>query len=247
MKEKPKPEDYIVAMNEKDSYPTSNENRESPSWTEIGSSHKSLNNVVTEAIRKAILHGDFKPGDRLTEVRLAEMFNVSRNPIREALHVLQAEGIVEINPRKGARVPLLSFDEVTEIIELRAELEGMSAKYAADRCTEETRTELQALLEAGNKAYQQKDIAQLQVLNDKFHKLLAEAGKNRFLADFMQSLHERTQWLFSNTTDSRIADTWQEHAAIMEAVLSSDTELSSALAMRHVKDAGKLIIKEIGS
>lgn len=218
---------------------------QSPSWNEIGTSHKSLNNVVTDALRQAILRGEFKPGDRLTEVRLAEMFNVSRNPIREALRVLQAEGIVEINPRKGARVPLLSLEEISEIIELRAELEGMSAKYAARRCTEESRKSLQALLDEGNKAEAANDIESLQDLNKKFHDLLAQAGKNRFLADFMRSLHERTLWLFANATEERITDTWKEHAAILQAVIASDIELSSALAMRHVKEVGKAIIKEL--
>lgn len=214
-------------------------------WTEVGSTHKSLNNVVTEALRKAILHGKFKPGDRLTEVALAEMFNVSRNPIREALRILQAEGIVEINPRKGARVPLLSNEEISEIIELRAELEGMSAKYAAKRCSDEMRESLQGLLDKGNKAYSGNNIKSLQAINNQFHTLLAEAGKNRFLADFMRSLHERTQWLFANKTDNRVQVTWEEHADILNAILSSDAELSSALAIRHVKEAGKVIVAQI--
>ena len=233
-------------MSEKEStYSESTEHGQTPSWTEVGASHKSLNNVVTDALRKAILHGQFKPGDRLREVRLAEMFNVSRNPIREALRILQAEGIVEINPRKGARVPLLSPEEIAEIIELRAELEGMSARYAARRCTDESRKSLQALLDEGNKAESENNAEQLQELNEKFHDMLAQAGKNRFLADFMRSLHERTLWLFANSTEQRINDTWKEHAAILQAVIASDVELSSALSMRHVKEVGKAIIKEL--
>jgi DNA-binding GntR family transcriptional regulator len=230
-------------MNETESNATPAEKRPAPSWAAIGSSHKSLNDAVTDALRQAILHGKFEPGERLTEVRLAEIFKVSRNPVREALRVLQVEGTVEIIPRKGARVPLLSLEEIEEIIELRAELEGMSAKYAAKRCTEETRNFLQALLDDGNKAAEQGNLDVLQDFNIKFHSSFAEMGKNRFLASFTKSLNEKTQWLFANRSEQRVAENWQEHAAILKAVISADAELSSVLAMRHVEELGKEITK----
>ena len=214
---------------------------------DVGRSHKSLNQAVVDALREAIFRGDFKPGDRLTEIKLAEMFNVSRNPIREALRVLNAEGIVEINPRKGARVPLLSLDEIEEIIELRAELEGMSARFAARRCTGEMRATLRSLLADGDVADETCDTERLIELNRRFHDLIAEAGKNRFLATFMRSLHERTLWLFESSTDERVSDTWKEHRAILEAVIGEDAELSSVLAARHVKEVGKTISRNMAS
>lgn len=121
-------------------------------WGQIGRGRQSLNNVVADALRDAILTGQFKPGDRLPEPQLAEMFGVSRNPIREALQVLSNEGLVEISPRKGARVPLMSFGELAETIELRAELEGISARYAARHCHNQTRQTLTKLLEDGDNA-----------------------------------------------------------------------------------------------
>lgn len=210
----------------------------------VGDSHRSLNEVVTDALRHAILHGQFELGERLREARLAEMFNVSRNPIREALRVLEVEGLVEIVPRKGARIPLLSSDEIAEIIEVRAELEGMSARLAATRCTDEARTSLQRLLEEGNRAERENDIELLQEMNDRFHDRLAEVGKNRFLAEFMRSLRERTLWLFKLSGQARIIETWREHAAILQAVMSADPQLSSALAMRHVKEVGKTLTEK---
>ncbi len=210
----------------------------------VGDSHRSLNEVVTDALRHAILHGQFELGERLRESRLAEMFNVSRNPIREALRVLEVEGLVEIVPRKGARIPLLSSDEIAEIIEVRAELEGMSARLAATRCTDEARATLQRLLEEGNRAEQGNDVELLQEMNDRFHDQLAEVGKNRFLAEFMRSLRERTLWLFKLSGQARIIETWREHAAILKAVMSADPQLSSALAMRHVKEVGKTLTEK---
>ncbi len=212
-------------------------------WAGIGSSHKSINMAITETLRAAILSGKFKAGERLTEVGLAKAFDVSRNPVREALRVLEVEGLVEINPRKGARVALLSVDEVQEIIELRAELEGMSAKYAARRCSDEVRANLRQLLEEGNRADATNDIEVLTELNNTFHNQIAVAGKNRFLVGFMKALNEKTQWIFANRPEPNMAGNWKEHAAILEAVIAADDELASVLAKRHVEDIGKEIAK----
>jgi len=193
---------------------------QSDSWANIGSAHKSINIAVTDALRQAILSGHFKPGERLTEVGLAKSFDVSRNPVREALRVLEVEGIVEINPRKGARVTLLSSDEIQEIIELRAELEGMSAKYAALRCSDDVRENLRELLEEGNRADAADDYAVIHKLNQMFHNKIALAGKNRFLVGFMKALNEKTQWIFANRPEHNIGDNWKEHAAILQAIIS---------------------------
>ena len=218
-------------------------NTEPHPWADVGNAYKSINAVITDAVRQAILNGHFKPGQRLTEVGLAKAFNVSRNPVREALLVLEVEGIVEISPRRGARVALLSSDEIQEIIELRAEMEGMSARYAAARCTDEARASLRKLLEEGNQAEKSGDVEILRELNQQFHNQIAMAGKNRFLVGFMKTLQEKTQWIFANRPEQNPADSWKEHAAILEAVISADAELASVLAKRHVEDIGKEIAR----
>ena len=230
-------------MTEKQSDQSDGIQEKSDSWADIGSAHKSINIAVTDALRQAILSGRFKPGERLTEVGLAKAFDVSRNPVREALRVLAVEGIIEINPRKGARVTLLSMEEIQEIIELRAELEGMSAKYAARRCNDEVRANLQELLDEGNRAEATGDEEVLRDLNHKFHNQLAMAGKNRFLVGFMKALNEKTQWIFANRPEPNEGDNWKEHAAILQAVISADAELASVLAKRHVEDIGKEIAR----
>ena len=220
-----------------------NQQDDDTGWASIGSAHKSINIAVADTLREAILSGKFKPGDRLTEVGLAKAFDVSRNPVREALRVLEVEGIVEINPRKGARVALLSSEEIEEIIELRAELESMSARYAARRINDEGREELGKLLDDGNRADANGAVEVLTELNQKFHNEIAMAGKNRFLVGFMKTLHEKTQWIFANRPEFNVADNWKEHAAILRAVIDADEELASVLAKRHVEDIGKDIAK----
>lgn len=213
-----------------------------PDWDRIGRNRETLNNIVADALREAILSGQFKPGDRLPEPQLAEMFGVSRNPIREALKVLSNEGLVEISPRKGARVPLMSSDELNEIIELRAELEGISARNAARHLRDESRRALQALLDEGHGAARRGDIAELQIVNDRFHAQLGEAAHNRYLAEFMRSLRDRTYWLFSTQAATRAVDSWGEHSRILEAVVKGDADLAAHLAMTHVRKVGKALL-----
>jgi DNA-binding GntR family transcriptional regulator len=214
-------------------------------WRHIGQSRQSLNNVVADALREAILSGQFKPGDRLPEPQLAEMFGVSRNPIREALQVLSNEGLVETSPRKGARVPLMTREELGEMVELRAELEGISARNAARHCDAKLRAELSALIDAGDMALAKGDRENLAILNSRFHHELARAGRNRYLAEFMRSLRDRTYWLFSRHAEERIEDSWREHAEILRAVVNGDDQGAADLAGQHVREVGQALITDL--
>lgn len=204
----------------------------------IGASHQSLQAAVTRSLRDAIVKGKLQPGQRLRETQLAAMFQVSRNPVREALLALQAEGLIEASPRRGARVRLISNEEVTDLIELRIELERLNAQKAAQRCDEKLRHALGGLVEEGNEAARRMDTERLRELNDQFHNLVADAGHNRYLADYIRALREKTLWLFASARADRVIESWREHAAIAEAIMAEDTELSALLAARHVKNAG---------
>jgi DNA-binding GntR family transcriptional regulator len=204
---------------------------------------RSLNDRVREALREAILAGVFRPGDRLIEGRLAERFGVSRNPVREALKALDSEGLVEIAPRRGAVVARLSTDEAQEVIELRAALEGLGARLAARRLAPEAAARLPDILAAGEAAAEAGDVAELARLNDVFHAAVMEAGSNRYLVDFMRSLRARTHWLFAPVALERAVSSWQEHAAILRAVLDRDEELAALLAARHVLNVGRELMQ----
>jgi DNA-binding GntR family transcriptional regulator len=216
--------------------------QQAATWSNIGKSRQSLNNVVADALREAILSGQFKPGDRLPEPQLADMFGVSRNPIREALQVLSNEGLVEISPRKGARVPLMTYEELSETIELRAELEGISARNAARHCDDQLRVELGALVKDGNAALAAGDAEALQAANGRFHEDLGRAGRNRYLTEFMRSLRDRTHWLFSTRAKVRAEDSWREHARILDAVIAGDDRRAANLASEHVRQVGASLL-----
>lgn len=212
----------------------------------LGETHQSLNDLVRTALRDAILSGRFKPGERLVEDRLARLFGVSRNPVREALKALNSEGIVTIAPRRGATVARLSIDEAEEVIELRAALEGLSARLAARRLEPEAGQQLSAILDQGDRAARDGAYDELHRLNDAFHSALAEAGSNRYLADFMRSLRAKTHWLFASISRERAVDSWREHASILRAVLDRDQEMAALLASRHVTNVGRELIDNRG-
>jgi DNA-binding GntR family transcriptional regulator len=204
----------------------------------LGATHLTLRQAVTDALRQAIFSGKFSPGERLVEEQLAAELGVSRNPVGEALRVLQAEGLVEINPRRGATVTKISDEEAREIVELRASLEGLCARLATRRCNAEDRAAIAALLGRGEAASAADDGATLSRLHTEVHQLMARIGRNRHLNGFVQSLRDKTQWLYSTSLTWRARQSWAEHAAILAAVSAGDEELAAILASRHVMNVG---------
>ena len=182
----------------------------------------------------------FAPGERLVEDRLAATFGVSRNPVREAIRMLAAEGLVEVTARRGATVARLSPEEAQELVEVRAMLEGANARLAARRHDPLVLARLHDILARGAAAVEAGAIERVPPLNDEFHALLADAGRNRVLADLMKTLRDRTSPLFRRSDAAIERESWAEHAAILRAVLDGDAEVAAALAYRHVIHAGRM-------
>jgi DNA-binding GntR family transcriptional regulator len=206
--------------------------------TKIGMKHSQLSEIVTAELRKDIIDGRYKPGERLVEGRLAESMGVSRIPVREALRGLANEGLVEIRPRHGAVVATLSPDAAREMIEVRAALEGLNARLAARRRAPETITGIQRVLKEAQEKLAEGNIEDLIALNSRFHDVLYDAGNNTVLKELMRSLRERTRVFFWQSTPDDIRKTWEEHEAILRAVAAGDSELAAMLAERHVLHAG---------
>jgi DNA-binding GntR family transcriptional regulator len=200
-------------------------------------SDRSLSEVVTERIRGRILDGTLKPGERLVEDRLSTELGVSRVPVREALRGLSAEGLVTLLPRRGATVVEVTPESVAELVEVRALLEGLNARLAAQRHDPEIVTQLKETLARGNEAAKTGTAEELARLNAEFHERLAEASRNSVLSDVMRSLRERTSIAFAINGRSRAREDWEEHAGVLAAVIAGDAELAALLATRHVQNA----------
>lgn len=205
----------------------------------LGRDHASLGKQVTDELRHAILTRRHKPGDRLVEDRLSEELGVSRVPIREALRALAAEGLVEVQPRRGASVAEVSPEVARDLVEVRATLEGLNARLAARHRDPAIVAELRTVLESGNQAAGSGDVDDLVRLNGAFHDKLAQAGGNTILWDMMRTLRERTSLVFAANTSGRARQDWDEHSRILASVIDGDEELAAMLATRHVRRAAE--------
>lgn len=206
----------------------------------LGEIHAPLTKLITAALRERIVSGEIAVGERLVEGRLSEEMGVSRMPVREALRELAAEGIVTIEPRRGASVTIFTEEQKRELVEVRATLEALNAKLAAKRHDPEQIAALQRILDDGAKLADSDDPVLLSRQNTEFHEALATVAANSVLQDLIRSLRDRTVMLFAPISRRRGKQNWEEHAAILRAVIAGDSELAALLAARHVYNAAEL-------
>jgi DNA-binding GntR family transcriptional regulator len=196
----------------------------------IGAAHSPLTKLVVNSIRDRILTGQLAPGERLVEAHLSEELGVSRMPVREALRELAAEGIVAIEPRRGATVAVYTPEQIQELVEVRATLEALNAKLAAKRHDPEQIRRLEQILAAGSKITEKTDLVQVHQDNNNFHEALAQVAANATLREMVRSLRERTAVIFAPHARKRAKENWEEHAAILRAVVAGDADLAGLLA-----------------
>lgn len=209
--------------------------------TSLGAQHSPLFALVTDTLRQRILGGQYEQGERLVENTLSLELGVSRIPVREALRALAAEGLVRIEPRRGASVARLSPNIAREMVEVRATLEGLNAKLAAQRRDPALIAEIEQVLKEGNEAVNTGQTERFVELNSRFHEVLGNIAANSVLQDMMRSLRERTALLFAPANMSRARTNWDEHAQILQAVIAGDADLAALLATRHVFSAAKAV------
>lgn len=204
----------------------------------IGSRHLTLRDQVLIDLRTRIVNGYYSPGERLREERLAEDFGVSRNPVREALRVVEAEGFIEILPRRGAIVRTPDLDSAQDMFLVRGELETLAARLAAERATPEGVASLRQLLSRAQKATDAEDFAQVSELNSALHLRVTELSGNRWLASIATSLYLHVQWVFRVSAVDRAPHSWAEHVQLVDAIAANDPVAAATAARTHVHRAG---------
>lgn len=205
--------------------------------TTVGALHLPLRQAVLDALRSAIIDGTYLPGERLVEEEIAARFDVSRNPTREALHALSVEGFVEIEPRRGARVATMNARRAGELFEVRAPLEGLVARLAAQRRTPTELVHLRDVLGAGTAAAAEGRLDELPALNTEFHMSLAAAAGNELLAGTLARLSDIIRWVYAARISMRSTRSWDEHAAIVAAVADRDAERAERRGAEHISAA----------
>lgn len=203
----------------------------------IGVQHLPLRDQVLDALRNAIINGEFSPGQRLTEDRLAEAFGVSRNPVREALRVAETEGFVVILPRRGAVVASPSPTAVGDIFAVRERLEPLAARMAADRADAAGVAGLRDMLEQARLATEAGDLARVAELNSALHLQILHLSGNPWLTATATSLYRHVQWVFRLGAAQRAPHSWHEHIALVDAIESGDPDEAERCAMAHLAAA----------
>src|SRR3954469_22317331 len=203
----------------------------------LGTRHSPLAQVVADEVRERILAGRFPAGERLAEEPLSEELGVSRMPVREALRLLAAEGIVVLEPRRGASVASHTPEQVQELVEVRATLEGLNARLAARRHDPVQIAKLERIVADGSRINERTELAIIQANNARFHEALEDIAANSVLSSMVRSLRDRTAVIFARQSRARTRENWREHEAILRAVIAGDAELAGLLATRHVYNA----------
>lgn len=212
------------------------DNKERPKLVIDFESTQPLGEAVYEAIRDAILKNQFKPGERLMETELADEMTVSRTPVREAVRRLEAEGYVEMIPRKGTYVSALSIQNVLDVFEIRAALEALAAFNAALRATPKDIADMKQCMEAEASLWESCDLGKTIEVDMLFHSQLYRASKNNRIEGIVNDLREQTYRLRSTTlaTPGRLKFALDEHRKILAAIEARDPKAARNAAYEHI-------------
>jgi DNA-binding GntR family transcriptional regulator len=196
---------------------------------------------IADELQIEIVSGQFRSGAQLIETSLAELYHVSRTIVRDALHILEAEGLIKIIPNRGAFTIGFTVNQVADIFTLRKTLEPLSVRLAITRCDDEELETLERHLEVLSLYTSSKDIKRLDPLNAKFHRLIAETAHSPLLYSSLRRYHiysRKSQHTVKTVADN-LADIYYEHASIFEAFLERNAEAGSKAMARHIANATK--------
>lgn len=197
-----------------------------------------LGDMAYEAIREAIVSNEMKPGDRVSEYMVAEWLKISRTPAREGLRRLETEGLLAAHPRRGLVVATLDESAIHELYAARELLEGTVAAFAARFATDADISSLQHLVERESSLTGSPEM--MFEHNQNFHRAVAKAARNRYLAKFLDSIadtlsaHRRVSTM---SRTERRAEVLKEHRTLVDAIARRDEAAAREAATRHIQGA----------
>lgn len=202
-----------------------------------------LHEQAAARLKHMIVQGEIPPGSPLGEAELSGALSISRTPLREALKLLAAEGLVELRPNRTARVPDWEPAEVRDLFEALAGIERLGAELAAERITEKALDELRAMQVALDGHFRRGELGAYFSLNQDIHRFVVTAARNRALADLHRSLLGRAQWarLRALSARGRWQESAEEHRLLLTALESRDAARAGEVARDHVLRTGEVI------
>ena len=192
-----------------------------------------LSERVAEVLRERIISGQLPAGGKLNERELAADLEVSRIPLREALPLLEAEGFISTEPRRGAVVHSFTYRDAQEVFDLRLQLEPLAASCAARRVAEGA--DPAALLEALESARTGVAGVQASGRNSDLHEEIVKLADHHLLRRMTGLMNGRVRWLFRLTPERDTPKMWEEHAELVQAIAEGQPALAAALASAHVE------------
>jgi DNA-binding GntR family transcriptional regulator len=209
---------------------------------------RNSNAVAIELIRTAIVEGRMAPGERLKEATLARDLGLSRTPVREALLTLQAEGFLELEPNRGARVRSYTIAQLEDLYDVRALLEGHAARRAAERITELDLLRLKASCTRFDQLVAGQDLLELYNENANFHRIVVEVSGS----DTIESMVRRatlpvaySSYCWYSGEQKNLAD--QFHRGIMRAIEVRDGDRAEGLIREHLFIARDFLIERLST
>jgi DNA-binding GntR family transcriptional regulator len=198
-----------------------------------------LTGNVTARLRRMILDSELQPGEHLPEGKLAGLLGASRQPVREAIRILDSEGFVNISPRRGAFVAVLAADSAENLFDVRMALEPLAAQRAARNCSADGLELLDGIVKKATEVASEDGLGGLTKLNTEFHIAIYELAANPYLLAIGTQTMQRSQWVFQYPEAAAPTIEWfiREHGSIRDAIGAGDEVLAGAEALRHVAGA----------
>lgn len=206
-----------------------------------------LRDVVFNTLRKAILTGELKPGERLMEIHLANRLGVSRTPIREAIRKLELEGLVIMIPRRGAEVAQITEKNLKEVLEVRRALDALCVELACDRISADEEEQLREACDEFERATETRDATIITKADVEFHDIIVQATGNQRLIQLINNLSEQMyRYRFEYIKDENRHDNLiSEHRMIYEGIVNRDKEKAAQAAKLHIDNQERSIIRQI--
>ncbi len=206
-----------------------------------------LRDVVFNTLREAILRGDLKPGERLMELTLAAKLGVSRTPIREAIRMLEQEGLAVTIPRRGAQVAGMTEKDMEDVLQIREALDILAAQLAGEKITEEQMAELKTAAESFKECTKKNNVKKLAEADVKFHDVIYNATDNPKLIYLLSNLREqlyryRVEYLKDS---SKYPELIEEHEKIVRGLETKNMDAIAESMRVHVEGQTKAMRKVI--
>lgn len=206
-----------------------------------------LHEQVAHRLRQMLVENRLTPGAKLNERALCEVLNVSRTPLREAIKMLAAEGLVELVPNRGAIALQLTEADVMHTFEVMAGLEGQSGELAASRITGAELAEICAMHFEMMAAYTRRDLPSYYRLNAAIHDAINAAAKNPVLTVTYRQINARLQALRfkSNQDEEKWAGAVREHAQMIDALTAHDASALRAVLVAHLNHKRDVVLEQL--